>query len=54
MITTVAQADLIEAFRSAGGKGPLYCEVPMCYAASETRRARPPIAIIAGRWLAAR
>lgn len=37
MITTVPQADLIEAFRSAGGKGPLYAEVPMCYAASEDK-----------------
>ena len=37
MITTVAQSDLIEAFRSAGGKGPLYAEVPMCYAASENK-----------------
>ena len=35
MITTAPQADLIEAFRSTGGKGPLYAEVPMCYAASE-------------------
>jgi len=37
MITTVPQAGLIEAFRSAGGKGPLYAEVPMCYAASEDK-----------------
>src|SRR5438874_8086063 len=37
MITTVAQSDLIEAFRSAGGKGPLYAEVPMCYAAIENK-----------------
>ena len=37
MITTVPQGDLIEAFRSAGGNGPLYAEVPMCYAASEDR-----------------
>ena len=37
MITTVPQSDLIEAFRSAGGKGPLYAEVPMCYAASEKK-----------------
>jgi alkanesulfonate monooxygenase SsuD/methylene tetrahydromethanopterin reductase-like flavin-dependent oxidoreductase (luciferase family) len=37
MITTVPQANLIEAFRSAGGKGPLYAEVPMCYAASEDK-----------------
>src|SRR3954449_10755530 len=37
MITTVPQSDLIEAFRSAGGKGPLYAEVPMCYAASESK-----------------
>jgi len=37
MITTVPQVDLIEAFRSAGGKGPLYAEVPMCYAASEDK-----------------
>ena len=37
MITTVPQSDLIEAFRSAGGKGPPYAEVPMCYAASEKK-----------------
>jgi G6PDH family F420-dependent oxidoreductase len=37
MITTVPQSDLIEAFRSAGGKGPLYAEVPMCYAPSEEK-----------------
>jgi alkanesulfonate monooxygenase SsuD/methylene tetrahydromethanopterin reductase-like flavin-dependent oxidoreductase (luciferase family) len=37
MITTVPQADLIEAFRAAGGRGPLYAEVPMCYAASEQK-----------------
>src|ERR1700761_3947039 len=35
--TTVPQSDLIEAFRAAGGKGPLYAEVPMCYAASEDK-----------------
>ena len=29
--------DLVEAYRSAGGKGPLYAEVPMCYAASEDK-----------------
>ena len=37
LITTVPQSDLIEAFRSAGGKGPRYAEVPMCYAASEDK-----------------
>ena len=37
IITTVPEADLIEDFRSAGGKGPLYAEVPMCYAASEDK-----------------
>jgi alkanesulfonate monooxygenase SsuD/methylene tetrahydromethanopterin reductase-like flavin-dependent oxidoreductase (luciferase family) len=37
MITTVPQSDLVEAYRSAGGKGPLYAEVPMCYATSEDK-----------------
>jgi G6PDH family F420-dependent oxidoreductase len=37
LITTVPDADLIEAFKSAGGKGPLYAEVPMCYADSEDK-----------------
>ena len=37
MITTVPQSDLIEAFRAAGGKGPLYAEVPISYAASEDK-----------------
>jgi G6PDH family F420-dependent oxidoreductase len=37
LITTVPQADLIEAFKSTGGNGPLFAEVPMCYAASENR-----------------
>jgi G6PDH family F420-dependent oxidoreductase len=37
MITTVPQSDLIEAFHSASGKGPLYAEVPMCYAPTEDK-----------------
>ena len=37
LITTVPQADLIAAFKSTGGDGPRYAEVPMCYAASEAR-----------------
>ena len=37
LITTVPDAGLIEAYRSAGGKGPLYAEVPMCYAESEDK-----------------
>ena len=35
LITTEPSADLIAAFKSAGGNGPLYAEVPLCYAASE-------------------
>jgi G6PDH family F420-dependent oxidoreductase len=37
LITTVPQAELIAAYRSAGGTGPRYAEVPMCYAASEDK-----------------
>ncbi len=37
MITTVPQPELIEIFRSAGGKGTSCAEVPMCYAASEDK-----------------
>jgi G6PDH family F420-dependent oxidoreductase len=37
LITTVPQSDLIEAYKSASGSGPLYAEVPMCHAASEDK-----------------
>lgn len=37
LITTMPDADLIEAFKSTGGSGPLYAEVPLCYAASENK-----------------
>ncbi len=37
LITTVPKSDLIENYRSAGGTGPLYAEIPMCYAASEDK-----------------
>ena len=32
LITTVPDADLIEAYKSSGGNGPRYAEVPLCYA----------------------
>jgi G6PDH family F420-dependent oxidoreductase len=35
LIATEPRSDLIEAFRSAGGHGPRYAEVALCYAASE-------------------
>lgn len=35
MIATEARADLIEAYRTSGGKGPRYCEVGICYARRE-------------------
>ncbi len=35
LIATEARADLIEAYTAAGGKGPRYCEVAMCWGASE-------------------
>ncbi|MGE0259434.1 MAG: TIGR03557 family F420-dependent LLM class oxidoreductase [Alphaproteobacteria bacterium] len=35
LIATVPQADLVKAYKSVGGSGPLYAEVPMCYAESE-------------------
>jgi G6PDH family F420-dependent oxidoreductase len=37
LITTEPSADLIEAFKSTGGSGPLYAEVPLCYAESEDK-----------------
>jgi G6PDH family F420-dependent oxidoreductase len=37
LITTVPDADLIEAFKSTGGSGPLYAEVPLCHADSEDK-----------------
>ena len=37
LITTVPDAELIKAYQSAGGSGPLYAEVPLCYAASEDK-----------------
>jgi G6PDH family F420-dependent oxidoreductase len=37
LITTEPSADLIQAFKSTGGSGPLYAEVPLCYAASEAK-----------------
>ncbi|GGC54392.1 LLM class F420-dependent oxidoreductase [Siccirubricoccus deserti] len=35
LIATESRPDLIEAFRSAGGSGPRYAEVALCYAATE-------------------
>ena len=35
LIATEARADLIEAYRSAGGAGPRYAEVSLCYAERE-------------------
>lgn len=35
LIATEPRADLVKAYRAAGGKGPCYAEVAMCYAASE-------------------
>ena len=35
LIATQPQADLVAAYESAGGHGPRYAEVSMCYAASE-------------------
>ena len=35
IIATDADAELIKAYRKAGGNGPRYCEVGMCYAARE-------------------
>ena len=37
LIATMPDADLIEAFKSAGGGGPLYAEVPLCYAESNDK-----------------
>ena len=37
LIVTEPNAELIQAFKSAGGSGPLYAEVPLCYAASEDK-----------------
>ncbi|MGD9617943.1 MAG: TIGR03557 family F420-dependent LLM class oxidoreductase [Alphaproteobacteria bacterium] len=37
LITTVPDAALVEAFKSAGGNGPLYAEVSICYAESEDK-----------------
>jgi G6PDH family F420-dependent oxidoreductase len=37
LITTIPDADLVAAFKSTGGSGPLYAEVPLCYAASEDK-----------------
>jgi G6PDH family F420-dependent oxidoreductase len=35
LMATEAKPDLIAAYRKAGGKGPRYCEVSMCYAKRE-------------------
>ena len=35
LIATELEPELIEAYAKAGGKGPRYCEVAMCYAALE-------------------
>ncbi len=40
LITTEPSSELVDAYRSAGGTGPLYAEVPMCYAASEAAAKR--------------
>jgi len=35
LIATEPRADLVKAYRAAGGKGPCYAEVAMCFAGSE-------------------
>jgi G6PDH family F420-dependent oxidoreductase len=35
-----AEPELTRAYRDAGGKGPLYAEVPLCYASSEKKAHR--------------
>ncbi len=35
LIVTEAKRDLIAAYAAAGGKGPRYCEISLCYAKSE-------------------
>jgi G6PDH family F420-dependent oxidoreductase len=35
LMATEAKAELLDAYRKAGGAGPRYCEVAMCWAASE-------------------
>jgi G6PDH family F420-dependent oxidoreductase len=37
LITTAPNADLIAAFKSVGGDGPLYAELPLCHAESEDK-----------------
>lgn len=37
LIATEPRADLIEAYTAAGGKGPRYCEIAVCYGASEEK-----------------
>lgn len=50
LIATEARADLLQAYVAAGGKGPRYCEISLCYAARARRTpARPRTAISAGR-----
>lgn len=40
LMATEARTDLIEAYTSAGGKGPRYCEVAMCWAQDEQEARR--------------
>lgn len=40
LITTIPSGDLIEAYARAGGSGPRFAEIPMCYAASEEEARR--------------
>src|SRR5690606_13393214 len=40
LIATEARPDLVQAYRSAGGAGPRYAEVGMCYARTEEEAKR--------------
>ena len=37
LITTVTKKDLLDAWREAGGRGPLYCEATVCWAKSKEK-----------------
>ena len=37
LITTVPKGELVKAYQKAGGKGPRYAEISMCYAADEAK-----------------
>ena len=49
LIVTEPRPELIEAFHSAGGTGPRYAEVAMCYAPRGGGAERPRTIISAGR-----